>query len=205
MDKKLLKGVIDFKKEVEKNKKIFNELKNKQSPTTFFIGCSDSRIIPNLITQTFVGEVFVLRNIANIIPSFNENDSTLKCSASVLEYAVKYLEVKNIVVCGHSNCGGLKALFYKDEELDKFPFVKKWLELVKDLKEEVKDIKDVNLRALKVEQLNVIKQVENIMSYPFVKERVEQKKLEVLGWYYVIDSGDVYNYNFTKKEFELIN
>lgn len=77
--------------------------------------------------------------------------------------------------------------------------------MVKDLKEEVKDIKDVNLRALKVEQLNVIKQVENIMSYPFVKERVEQKKLEVLGWYYVIDSGDVYNYNFTKKEFELIN
>jgi len=203
MDKKLLKGVIDFKKEVEKNKEIFNELKDKQAPNTFFIGCSDSRIIPNLITKTFVGEVFVLRNIANIIPSFNEKNSI--CSASVLEYAVKYLEVKNIVVCGHSNCGGLKALFYKDEELNKFPFVKQWIKLVEDLKEEVKDIKDPTLRALKVEQLNVIKQVENIMSYPFVKERVKQKKLEVLGWYYVIESGDVYNYNFTKKEFELIN
>ena len=203
MDKKLLKGVIDFKKEVEKNKEIFNELKDKQSPTTFFIACSDSRVIPNLITKTFVGEVFVLRNIANIIPSFNEKESI--CSASILEYAVKYLEVKNIVVCGHSNCGGLKALFYKDDELNKFPFVKKWLELVKDLKEEVKDIKDLKLRALKVEQLNVIKQVENIMSYPFVKEKVKEKKLEVLGWYYVIESGDVYNYNFTKKEFELIN
>ena len=160
---------------------------------------------PNLITKTFVEEVFVLRNIANIVPSFNENDSILKCPASVLEYAVKYLGVKNIIVCGHSNCGGLKALFYKDEELNNFPFVKEWLELVKDLKEEVKDIKDLKLRALKVEQLNVIKQVENIMSYPFVKEKVKDKKLKVLGWYYIIESGDIYNYNFTKKEFELIN
>jgi len=206
MSEKLFKGVLNFKKEdFEKHKDLFWELKEGQKPHTFYIGCSDSRIVPNLITKTMPGEVFVVRNIANIVPPYNINNGTYKCTASGLEYAVKYLEVENILVCGHSNCGGLKALFYSPEKLEKLPFVKKWLQIIDDVKEAVRDIEDVKLREWEAEQLNVIKQLDNLMTYPFVKERVEAGKLNLIGWYYIIETGEVYNYNKEKNEFELIN
>jgi len=205
MAKELFEGVINFKKEdFEKNKEFFQGLKEGQKPHTFYIGCSDSRIVPNLITKTLPGELFVVRNIANIVPPYDINDGTYKCTASALEYAVEFLEVKNILVCGHSNCGGLKALFYPNEKLKNLPMVSKWLELVEDIKHAVKNIEDEKLREWEAEQLNVIKQLENLLTYPFVKKKVEENKLNLIGWYYVIESAEVYNYNFEKKEFELI-
>ncbi len=202
----IIEGIVKFKKEdFERDKEFFIGLKEGQKPHTFYVGCSDSRVVPNLITKTLPGELFVVRNIANVVPPANKNEGTIKCTAAVLEYAVKYLEVKNIVVCGHSNCGGLKALFYPKEKLEKLPFVKSWLELIEDLKEKVKDIKDEKLREWEIEQLNVVRQLQNLLTYDFVKERVEEGKLKLFGWYYIIDSGEVYNYNFETKEFELIN
>jgi len=202
----IIEGIVKFRKEdFERDKEFFQGLKEGQKPHTFYIGCSDSRVVPNLITKTLPGELFVVRNIANVVPPFDVNDGTLKCTASILEYAVKYLEVKNIVVCGHSNCGGLKALFYPKEKLEKLPLVNKWLDLIKDLKEKVEDIENVAMREWEIEQLNVVRQLENLMTYDFVKERVESKKLNLIGWYYIIESGEVFNYNFETKEFELIN
>ena len=201
----IIEGIVKFKTEdFEKNKEFFQGLKEGQKPHTFYIGCSDSRVVPNLITKTLPGELFVVRNIANVVPPFDKNDGTLKCTASILEYAVKYLEVKNIVVCGHSNCGGLKALFYPKEKLDKLPMVKNWLKLIEDLKEKVKDIKDEKLREWEIEQLNVVKQLENLLTYPFVEEKFEKGEINIYGWYYIIETGDVYNYNYETKEFELI-
>jgi len=203
---KLFKGAVNFKKEdFESHKDLFKQLKNTQKPHTLYIGCSDSRIVPNLITKTLPGEIFVLRNIANIVPPFNINDGTFKCSASALEYAVKFLEVENILVCGHSNCGGLKALFYPPEKLKDLPLVKKWLEIISDIKEELKDIENEALREWEAEQINVVKQLKNLLTYDFIKKRVENKKLKLIGWYYIIETGEVYNYNFEKKEFELIS
>jgi len=206
MSDKLFKGVLNFQKEdFEAHKDLFEELKEGQKPHTFYIGCSDSRIVPNLITQTMPGEIFVVRNIANIVPPFEINDGTYKCTASVLEYAVKYLEVENILVCGHSNCGGLKALFYPPEKLENLPMVKKWLEIIDDVKEAVVDIEDPKLREWEVEQMNVVKQLDNLMTYPFVKEKVKEGKLNLIGWYYIIETGEVYNYNKNRNEFELIS
>ena len=206
MSEKLFRGVLNFKHEdFEAHKELFKELKEGQKPHTFYIGCSDSRIVPNLITKTLPGEIFVVRNIANIVPPFELNEGTLKCTAAILEYAVKYLEVENILVCGHSNCGGLKALFYPPEKLEKLPFVKKWLEIIDDVKEAVESVTDPKLREWEIEQLNVIKQLDNLMTYPFVKERVESGKLNLIGWYYIIETGEVYNYNKEKNEFEIIN
>ena len=206
MSEKLFRGVLNFKQEdFEAHKDLFEGLKEGQKPHTFYIGCSDSRIVPNLITKTLPGEIFVVRNIANIVPPFELNEGTLKCTASILEYAVKFLEVENILVCGHSNCGGLKALFYPPEKLEKLPFVKKWLEIIDDVKEAVESVTDPKLREWEVEQLNVIKQLDNLMTYPFVKERVESGKLNLIGWYYIIETGEVYNYNKEKNEFEIIN
>jgi len=203
MNDKLLEGVKNFKKEdFENQKELFEELKEGQKPHTFYIGCSDSRIVPNLITKTFPGEVFVVRNIANIVPPYEINDGTLKCTAAILEYAVKYLEVENILVCGHSNCGGLKALFYSEEKLNSLPFVKSWLKIIDDVRDEAQK---KNLKPEDIEKINVLKQLDNLMTYPFVKERVQSGKLNLIGWYYIIETGEVYNYNNEKKEFELIN
>ncbi len=202
----IIEGIVKFKTEdFERDKEFFRGLKEGQKPHTFYVGCSDSRVVPNLITKTLPGELFVVRNIANVIPPANMNEGSLKCTASILEYAVKYLEVKNVVVCGHSNCGGLKALFYPKEKLEKLPMVNKWLDLIKDLKDEVKDIKDLALREWEIEQLNVVRQLDNLLSYDFVREKFENGKLNIYGWYYIIESGEVYNYNFETKEFELIN
>lgn len=202
----IIEGIVKFKREdFERDKEFFQGLKKGQKPHTFYVGCSDSRVVPNLITKTIPGELFVVRNIANVIPPFDRNDSTYKCTASILEYAVKYLEVKNIVVCGHSNCGGLKALFYPEEKLKSLPIVNKWLDLIKDLKQKVKDIEDAALREWEIEQLNVVRQLENLLSYDFVREKFEKGKINLYGWYYIIESGEVYNYNFETKEFELIN
>jgi len=205
MSEKLFKGVLNFQKEdFESHKALFESLKDSQQPHTFYIGCSDSRIVPNLITKTMPGEVFVVRNIANIIPPFEINDGTYKCTASILEYAVNYLEVENILVCGHSNCGGLKALFYPPEKLNRLPLVKKWLEIIDDVKKAVEWIEDEKLREWEAEQMNVVKQLDNLMTYPFVQEKVKAGKLNLIGWYYIIETGEVYNYNKEKNVFELI-
>jgi len=205
MAKNLFDGVVNFKKEdFEVHKDLFKELKEGQKPHTFFIGCSDSRIVPNLITKALPGELFIVRNIANAVPPCNLNDGIYKCTASALEYAVKFLNVENIVVCGHSNCGGLKALFYPPEKLEKLPIVKSWLSIIEDLKNVV-DSNDEQLREWEIEQLNVVRQIQNLLTYPFVKEAFENKKLNIYGWYYIIETGEVSNYNFEKKEFELIN
>ena len=100
---KLLNGVVQFKKEdFEAHKELFQELANYQKPHTLFIGCSDSRIVPNMITSTLPGELFVIRNIANIVPPYRIKDEYL-ATTSAIEYAVIVLEIQNIIICGHSN------------------------------------------------------------------------------------------------------
>jgi len=206
MSKRLLDGVIKFKNDFfEEHKDIFEDLSNSQNPHTLYIGCSDSRVVPDIIAQTMPGELFVVRNIANMVPPYDENSYSFRCTASIIEYAVNMLEVENIVICGHSNCGGCKALYYPTEKLDKLPSVKQWLKLGEEIRDRVlaKNLSPQE-REFQTEQLNIVKQLENILTYPYVEERVDTGKLKLYGWYYVIETGDVFNYNFENKEFELI-
>ncbi len=204
--KKLLDGVIEFKNDFfEEHKDIFENLSNTQNPHTLYIGCSDSRIVPNIITKTMPGELFVVRNIANMVPPYDQNSYSFRCTASIIEYAVNMLEVENIVVCGHSNCGGCKALFYPEEKLNQMPFVKEWLTLGYEIRDRVlaKNL-DPAQREFQTEQLNIVKQLENLLTYPFVQSKVESGELKIIGWYYVIETGDVFNYNFNNHKFEII-
>ena len=206
MSKKLLNGVIRFKDDFfEEHKDIFENLSNSQNPHTLYIGCSDSRVVPDIIAQTMPGELFVVRNIANMVPPYNEDSYSFRCTASIIEYAVNVLEVENIVVCGHSNCGGCKALFYPQEKLDTIPLVKEWLTLGKEIKDRVlaKNLAPAE-REFQTEQLNIVKQLENLLTYPFIEKRLDENKIKLYGWYYVIETGDVFNYNFDNQEFELI-
>ncbi len=207
MKKNLFKRTIEFKKEdFEAHKELFEKIGRSQNPHTLFIGCSDSRVVPNLITKALPGELFVIRNIANIVPPYRESRDYF-ATASAIEYAVLVLEVENILVCGHSNCGGCNALYYPDEKLKNIPSVKKWLELAKEVKEQVKTLgfdKDFAIREWITEQLNVVYQLNNLLTYPFIKERVDEGKLNLIGWHYIIETGEVFNFNFEKDSFELI-
>ena len=203
---KLLNNAIEFQETYfQEHKEIFEGMANAQNPHTLFIGCSDSRVVPDVILNTKPGEIFVVRNIANIVPPYKEKADSFRCTASIIEYAVQMLEVENIVICGHSNCGGCKALFYPQEKLNKFPFVKEWLKTNEDIKQRVlaKNL-DEEEREFQTEQLNIVKQLENITTYPYIEEKINNGKINLYGWYYIIETGDIFNYNFDNKKFELI-
>ena len=204
----LLNGVIEFKQDYfQEHKNIFQDLATSQTPHTLYIGCSDSRVVPDIITHTLPGELFVIRNIANMVPPYDKDNITFRCTGAVIEYAVEFLNIKNIIVCGHSNCGGCKALYYTKEKLDTLPYVKEWLKLGKNIKQRVlnKNLQTPQEIAFQTEQLNIIQQLDNLLTYPFVKQKVKQNKLKLYGWYYIIEKGDVFNYNFDNKQFELID
>ena len=106
---KLFKGIARFRREdFESHRQLFKELGRKQQPHTLFIGCSDSRVVPELITRTRPGELFMIRNVANIVPPYRKTED-FAGTTSAIEYAVHVLDVEAIVVCGHSNCGGCAA------------------------------------------------------------------------------------------------
>jgi len=206
--KELFEGVIHFnQKDFEEHEELFKELGKKQNPHTLFIGCADSRVVPNLITRTLPVELFVVRNIANIVPMYRESGEYL-ATTSAIEFALMILNVKSIVICGHSNCGGCKALFMEPDELVTVPHMRKWLELSACVKPQVMKMMngEDNLakREWLTEQVNVVHQLRHLMTYPTVKEKVKSGELNVYGWHYIIETGEVFNYNFATETFEKI-
>jgi carbonic anhydrase len=202
----LFEGVKEFnKKDFEEHRELFSNIGRKQAPHTLFIGCSDSRVVPNLITKTMPGELFVVRNIANIVPHYRETEEFL-ATTSAIEYAVIVLNVKNIIICGHSNCGGCSALLKEQNDLDSIPHTKKWLELSINVKQQIirENINDIFEREWRTEQLNVVEQMNHLLTYPYIKERFLDGKISILGWYYIIETGEVYNYSNITKQFEKI-
>lgn len=156
-----------------------------QHPNTLFIGCSDSRVVPDLLMGTAPGELFIVRNVGNIVPPFApERGYHGTCAA--IEFAVLNLQVKDIVVCGHSHCGAIRALY--SPPLAGATHLEKWLELAEDAALPV-TLSEEALR--RTEQRSVILQLERLMSYPMVRERVEQGLLFLHGWHYTIEEGEV--------------
>jgi len=202
----LFDGVKDFlAHDYIELKRHFHKIWKRQKPHTLFIGCSDSRVVPNLITRTLPGELFVIRNIANIVPMHRISNEFL-ATTSAVEYAVQVLNVENIIVCGHSNCGGCNAIYMDEKQTADIPHTRKWLELMGKVKEQVATLRtnDELERTVLTEQLNIVEQMNHLMTYPYIKERYEAEKINVLGWYYIIETGEVFNYDREKRRFEKI-
>ena len=150
----LFEGAIKFKEEnFIAYKELFENLKEGQNPHTLFVGCADSRVVPNLITNTLPGELFVVRNIANIVPPYREAEEYL-ATTSAIEYALEELKVENIIICGHSHCGGCAAL-YEEDHFTKMPNVQNWLKLIEPVKKQVLALNPQNkaMRAYLTEQI----------------------------------------------------
>ena len=205
---RLFKGYMNFREEdFQSHRELFKELGRGQQPHTLFIGCSDSRVVPNLITQTHPGELFIIRNVANIVPPYRITEEYV-ATTSAVEYAVQELKVDSIVVCGHSNCGGCAAMNMSAEQLAHMPHVRKWLAVSKEVKGRVDRLMQgdsAEEREWLTEQVNILVQMRNLLTYPYIRNRYEEGKLNIYGWYYIIETSEIYNFNDEKEIFELIS
>ncbi|MBP1675666.1 MAG: Carbonate dehydratase [Bacteroidetes bacterium] len=202
----LFDGVKEFNSgDFIEHQELFEKIGRNQEPHTLFIGCSDSRVVPNLITKTLPGELFVIRNIANIVPVYRKSEEFL-ATTSAIEYAVKVLNISTILVCGHSNCGGCNALFMDEERAQQIPHTRKWLELAKNVREKMIKLRiaDPAVREWMTEQLNIVEQMNHLLTYPYIAEKYENGELDILGWYYIIETGEVFNYDKKDKKFSKI-
>lgn len=199
----LFDGVKEFNaNDFLENKELFEKIGRSQEPHTLFIGCSDSRIVPNLITKTLPGELFVIRNIANLVPPYRTSDEFL-ATTSAIEYSVKILNVSTILICGHSNCGGCNALYMDEARGAEIPHTRKWLELAKNVRSKMLKLKiaDPAVREWMTEQLNIVEQMNHLLSYPYIREKYNKGELNILGWYYIIGTGEVFNYQKNENKF----
>ena len=196
--KKLLKGIHTFQESYfKKEEDFFKRLSNKQAPEVLFITCSDSRIDPNLVTQSKPGEIFIVRNVGNIIPPYDAIKDKNSVAAAI-EFAVLSLKVKDIIVCGHSNCGAMEALYKDERELTNMPHLKDWLKLaapVKDIVLKYYSMIQSEARQRITEEENVLCQLHNIQTYPFVQEALNAGVLHLHGWDYNIETGKIYAYD----------
>lgn len=204
---KLFKGVARFRHEdFDAHREMFQSLGRQQKPHTLFIGCADSRVVPDLITRTMPGELFTVRNIANIVPPYRKTDEYAGTTSAV-EYAVQVLDVENIVVCGHSNCGGCAAMNLPAEKLEHIPNVRRWLEVSGEVRARVERQLVENSpeeREWLTEQINILVQMRNLLTYPYVRERYNRGALNIYGWYYIIETGEIFNFNDLTETFELV-
>ena len=195
-------------KEYNTNKKLFETLyKDGQKPHSLLIGCSDSRVNMLEIFKASPGELFVHRHIAALVPKYNKKNSLCALLAT-LEYAVCFLEVKNILVVGHSRCGGVKNYFCnfnkKKEMVDKkHKGLNNWLNLMKPIGKVLKgDPNEYNYETL--EKKTVLLSMQNLISYPFVDDYIKNKKLVICGLWHNIKTGDLEVYNVKNKKFEQV-
>jgi len=156
-----------------------------QHPKTLFIGCSDSRIVPYALMDCGPGELFIARNVGNLIPPWDMS-AGFHGTAAAIEFAVLQLQVQNIVVCGHSHCGAIRALY--EPPPDEATHLKAWLDLARDAVLPVQASPEALRR---VEQRSLVIQLERLLTYPMVEQRVQAGQLFLHAWYYVIEAGQV--------------
>ncbi len=202
---RIYKGIHKFKKSFfRKNEKSYKRLSKGQNPDALFITCSDSRVDPCLVTQSKPGELFIVRNVGNIIPPYDAIKDKNSVAAAI-EFAVLVLKVKDIIVCGHSKCGAMRELGHEDGMHD-MPHLKDWLKIALPVKEVVDRLYSDSAQKSKMPTIlakeNVLAQLKNIQTYPFVADALNKGEIHLHGWYYNIGAGDIYAYNPETDVFE---
>lgn len=202
---KLKAGFKQFRKYYfEENPELYRQLTEKgQSPKAIIIACCDSRVHPAHVMDTDPGDIFVVRNVANLVPACVDDGKTHGTSAAI-EFAVKHLGVPHIVVMGHSQCGGIRALMEGEHLGEKHNFIDPWMAIMAPAKESVnRNNSGVTLdeRCSLCERAAIGVSLDNLMTFPFVKRGVENRKLQIHGWYFDIDNGILYERNQAENKF----
>ena len=199
---RLLAGVRKFRSEVYPHRQAAYQqlIREGQKPHALFITCSDSRIDPELLTQSGPGDIFVFRNIGNLVPAYGE---MLGATSAAIEYAVLALNIPHIIVCGHTDCGAMKGLIQRDQ-MSKFPTVNRWL-LSAEAALSVVEARNAPANAKEtldplIEE-NVLLQMNHLRTHPSVAGRLAQGMLAISGWVYDIARGEVRIYHEGERRF----
>jgi len=202
---KLVKGIHSFQRGFfASHRELFKQLAEAgQQPETLFITCSDSRVDPNLITNSQPGELFIVRNVGNVVPTRDLPGGT----AAAIQYAVEVLNVQNIILCGHTQCGALKAILDPDS-VTHLEYVSRWVKStisVKNVIEEKYAHLEGEAKLTAAIQENVLAQIEHLREYPFVAKRLDAGELHVNGWIFDVGRGEVFDYDPEYGEFLSLN
>ena len=199
---KLVQGIHHFQLHIfSTQRRFYEELANGQSPQALFITCSDSRINPNLLTQTEPGELFILRTAGNIIPPYG---AVWGGEAGTIEYAVGVLKIRDIVVCGHSRCGAMSALLHP-ESLDQLTAVRALLKYAEAtqriIHENYQHLSDEEKLLTATVEENVLVQLENLRTHPYVAAALSRGELRLHGWVYKLETGQVFAFDSEAGQF----
>lgn len=193
---RFLSGFKDFQRTYFcDDNKFYSALSEDQKPKVLVIACSDSRVDPAILTGCSPGDMFVVRNVANLVPPYEKAPGLHGVSAAV-EYAVKVLQVEHVIVLGHSCCGGIQALMRSDPEtLGEFiaPWVKIAAPALREVSEKLTE-KDADLRQCACEQASVLVSLENLLTFPWIWERVMTGRIYLHGWYFDLRKGELLSY-----------
>lgn len=205
--KKLVNGIVEFRRNaLPSYREKFAHLALGQSPDTLFIACSDSRVAPNLFASTDPGDLFVVRNVGNLIPRCggNGHSSADESEAAAIEFAVMNLKVSDIIVCGHSECAAMLALVEGREKIAA-PNLRAWLRHGDSSLAKEGGGSTGLLRHNHLSQVNVLQQLEHLRSYPVVKQALVDGRVKLHGWWFDLSTANVLAYEEESKKFHLID
>lgn len=189
--RQLIAGYSRFRKEIlPRRRPLFQQLAHGQKPCALLITCSDSRVVPDLITQSDPGDLFICRNAGNIVPPYGEMHGGV---SATIEYAVLALGVENIIVCGHSDCGAMKGVMHPDKLRD-MPTVQTWLrhaDAARRVVEESYPPMDEATRLRALTEENVVSQLDHLRTHPSVAARLARGRLNLYGWVFDIYQAEL--------------
>lgn len=176
------------------DKRLFQYISKTQNPHTLFITCSDSRMVPSLITSADPGELFTVRNVGNSIPPYNPNASSSEAAA--LEFALTNLDITDLVICGHANCGAIKACQHPESLLQQ-PQLSSWIQMIRS---QLKLVQTMELD--QIARMNVLNQIENLKQYPVIQEKLAEKTLNIHAWFFDLDQSLMYEWDEVDASFK---
>lgn len=213
--KEILKLMLGFRRFREKfydpQTSLFDKLSTEgQSPKTLIIACSDSRVDPALMASANPGDLFVVRNVANLVPPFEDSQNGLHGVSAGIEFAVVGLQVENVVIIGHRQCGGIRSLVRGSHENQK-SFVGKWMSIAEVAKKKVfeqfgspETEADIDKLCRHCEMESIAVSMENLKTFPFVSEAIKSRQLNILGIYFDLEQGQLFEFDEIQKKFVLL-
>ena len=207
--KKLIQGIVEFREKVRPSyRDTFARLALGQSPDTLLISCSDSRVVPNLFASTDPGDLFVIRNVGNLIPPCGDDGINLfdRSEAAAIEYAVEFLKVKDIIICGHSECAAHQAIIQGSQNLS--PNLRSWLRHGEPALLRLQNEGYLNPTMAphnQLSQVNALQQLEHLQSYPCVTRAIEAGRLQLHAWWFDIAEANLYSWEASQGQYKVID
>lgn len=204
---KIIQGVNRFQQHhYGNNPELAKQLRNGQTPKALLIGCSDSRVDPALLTDCAPGDLFMIRNVANLVPPY-ETSAGYHGVSSALEYAVCFLEVSNIIVMGHSGCGGINGLMEAAKGKQVGEFIDKWVDIAAPARDKVlQEMPGASPQeqAHACEKEAILVSLANLRTFPWIRQRMDEQRLTLHGWYFNIVTGQLKHYHQATGAFEIL-